>query len=885
MTSNQSPHNSLERADRRRDLVTRMTDGFTPAHAAIFERAVAAPDAPAVIGLDGEILHYRGFWRRAASLGQALNARGIGREDIVAVSLPPSADALAAMVGVLAAGACYLPLDPLSPPARASRMLAQSKAAAVISDRPIDATGILGEVAVIGPDALQASDPASPAADIHPEQLAYAIFTSGSTGLPKGVAMPHRGLSRLIDWQRRSGPEGQRTLAFAPVGFDVSLQEVLSTLASGGALILCDERTRQDPARLLERLAQTRAERIFMAPGALHRLAAEAKPGDLARLALRHVIVAGEALAVTDAAARFFAALPGARLDNHYGPTEAHLVTSWTLDGDPASWPDLPPIGRAVDGMTAQILTTSLAEAADGETGELFAGGIGVARGYLGDPRRTAERFLPDPASPGAVMYRTGDLARRAPNGVLTFGGRADDQIKVRGFRVEPGEAELALCALPGVREAAVGLCAVADGLTVLVGYLVAEPGEAPDARGLGEALARTLPDFMVPARFIFVERLPRTGSGKVDRGALARLPLDMEPDPGRAPSMPPAMLVRTIWTRVLGHDQFDDDEDFFDVGGDSLLAVWVINELSRAIGRDVSLSMFLDAGSVEAISGALADAPPTRTASRRSGELLTLRAGPASRLLFLLHPLGGEVLAYRDFARALTTPVRVLAMRMTPGWGAGGVSLEELAAAHIEEIVALEPHGPYRLAGWSFGGALAFEVARQLRTRGERVGFLGLIDANPALDPVHGERRRNLRYVEEIDAILARLRDGTGETPHFAADGAIARLMGAAPPEGLGPRELTGYLTATRATLSAAQAYVPRACDCRVDLFQANATAPELQARLEAALRELAGGGLAVHRLDASHFTMLRAPAVGDLARAFDAALRASLAGEEAIA
>jgi amino acid adenylation domain-containing protein len=854
-----------------------MTDGFKPVQIRIFERAATDPGAPAIIGLDNAVIDYRTLCRRANSLAEILRSRGVGREDVVAVSLSPSADAIAAMIGILATGACYLPIDPLSPPARVANLLVQAKAAAIVADRPVDA----GKVTVLGPRAFDAPDPPVPATDIHPGQLAYLIFTSGSTGQPKGVAMPHRGLARLIDWQCRSGPARLRTLAFAPVGFDVSLQEVLSTLASGGTLALCDDAIRQDPARLLGRLQETGTERVFLSPAALHRLAAEAARRGRPPPALRHVIVAGEALVVTDAIAGFFAALPGSRLDNHYGPTEAHLVTNWTLDGDPAAWPAMPPIGQAVETMTARVLTAGLAEAAVGETAELFVGGAGLARGYLGDPRRTAERFVPDPDGVGAVMYRTGDLARRSEAGVLAFAGRADDQIKVRGFRVEPGEVEHALCALPGVREAAVGLRVVADNLPVLVGYLVAEPGSTPDARALGEALGAVLPDFMVPARFLVVDSLPRTTSGKVDRAALGRLPLG-QADEAPAPASPPD-LVRTIWRRVLGHAEFDDDEDFFDVGGDSLLAVWVINELSRATGRDISLSVFLDAASVEGLAEALADAGPPH-AARRSAELLTLRPGPPSRLLFLFHTLGGEVLAYRDFARSLSTPVRVLGVRMTPGWSPEGHSLEALAAAHVEEILALEPHGPYRLAGWSFGGALAFEVARQLRARGETVDFLGLIDANPALDPVHGERRHNLRYIDELDALLIGLRNGA-PVPRFEPDDAVLRLVGGVLPEGFGPHELAGYLATTRHCLAAAQAYVPRPCDCRIDLFQANATPVELQQRLEAALRDLAGGGLTVRRIEADHFSLLRGPALGDLAGAFDTVLRASLAGEELVA
>lgn len=866
-----------------------MDEGFTAAHHRVAAQAARTPERPAIIEPDGRSVSYGELAARVGAIVLQLQALGVGPEDCVPVWLDRSASLIAAMLGVLEAGAVYAPIDPHSPDERVRELIARLDVAALITDRQDSATFASGRPVLMPTFASEAAREtrghSARRVTVHPGQLAYVIHTSGSTGEPKGVAMSHRGLARLIDWQIASGTPGLRTLMFTPVAFDVTFQEVFSTLGTGGTLVLVDDRVRRDPERLLSALDSLGIERLFLPYAALQQLAAAAQRSARAPGSLVHVITAGERLLVTDSIKAFFKAMPQALLDNHYGPTEAHLVTAWRLESDPDAWPELPPIGRAIDGVQVRVLDENLKLVGRNEPGELYVAGVGVARGYLADPRRTIERFVPDPYSdqPGAVMYRTGDMARQRADGVIEFEGRADDQLKVRGFRVEPAEVEHALCTHPRVLEATVGLRNLVDGVAGLVAYLVTHGSEVDseaDHQELAAHLGKRLPDYMLPVRYFRVERMPLTSSGKVDRQALSQIRMPEPLVTAETESLPD--LVRSIWQRVLGHDGFGLDDDFFDVGGDSMLAAWVVTELSLALKREVSLSLFLDAGTVEASAAALAELRPAPGTPGPHAELVTLKTGPSHQVLVLIHPLGGELLAYREFAQAIATRARVLGLRLRSGAQDSGapLSLETLAAQHLAQLVAIQPHGPYRLAGWSFGGVLAYEIARQLHARGAEVGFLGLIDANPVLDPLSGLWSRDTRLLEEFDDALARIEaNGTDATSALSEHPRVRNLLGGVIPEGVTGAHLRKYLLTTRGGIDAARNYVPQPYDGSIDLFQASATDGRLQAQLASELGKLACGGLRVHAVEGDHFGMLRGPLVRATASAFDAALQRSMA------
>jgi acyl carrier protein len=456
--------------------------------------------------------------------------------------------------------------------------------------------------------------------------------------------MPHGPLANLIDWQiaATTAPGPRRTAQFSALSFDASFHEMFTAWSQGGTLVLVSEAVRRDAGSLLHLLAERAIEQLFLPFVALQQLADEAAMSGILPTALREVITAGEQLQATTAVRELFRRLPGCRLVNAYGPTETHVVTAFTLPESPDTWPTLPPIGQLVANLWARVLDASQQPVLPGTPGELYFGGTGLARGYLGRPDSTAERFLPDPQAtePGARVYRTGDLARCLPDGVIEFLGRNDHQVKVRGFRVEPGEIEAALALHPGVREAAVVVREVSGpGDRRLVGYIVPRGRSAAEA---GDALAgelRTflgslLPEYMVPWALVPMDTFPLTPSGKLDR---RNLPAPVAARPREAALSPPRgpvqELLAGIWAEVLGLERVGAADHFFELGGHSLLATRVMSRLRSAFDIAMPLRTLFEAprlddlaAQVEAAlrAGASQLAPPLVPVTRE-GTLLPL--------------------------------------------------------------------------------------------------------------------------------------------------------------------------------------------------------------------------------------------------------------------
>jgi amino acid adenylation domain-containing protein len=504
-------------------------------HALIEAQAARTPDAPAVV-FDDQVLSYATINARANQLAHALIAAGVGPDVRVALALERSPTLIVALLATLKAGGAYVPLDPAYPAARLAFMLSDAGAQVVLTHEALRArlpkTPVRTLCLDTEADVLATLPTHNPARPVDLAQLAYVIYTSGSTGTPKGVAMPHAPLSNLIGWQLASTAPGARTLHYASVGFDVSFQEVAATLASGGCLVLIDDEARHDGLALMRFLEANAVEQLFLPYAALAALSETASHAGVSLGALRAVFTAGEQLKITPAIVQMFQAC-GARLCNQYGPTETHVVTAFELGGDATHWPELPPIGRAIANMRLYVLDAYGQPTPVGVPGELYIGGPGLARGYLGRPDLTAERYVPDPfsAEPGARLYAAGDRVRYRADGQLEFLGRRDHQVKVRGVRVEPGEIEAALLAHPGVREAVV-LARTETGDARLVAYVVPRTGAAPDdvgepdspsltATSLRAHLANTLPDALVPAAYVVLPELPRARNGKVDRAVL----------------------------------------------------------------------------------------------------------------------------------------------------------------------------------------------------------------------------------------------------------------------------------------------------------------------------------------------------------------------------
>ncbi|GLZ00497.1 amino acid adenylation domain-containing protein [Actinoplanes sp. NBRC 103695] len=597
----------LMSAAQRREVIEDWNDTAHPfddeicLHHLVERQAAATPDAVAAVFGDGE-LTYRDLDQRANALARHLRELGVGPDERVGIGLPRSLDLVVANLAVLKAGGACVPIDPTYPAAR-RELIAEDAALRLLIDPPMLAR-FGAPVSATGP-----ADLACPA------NIAWVLYTSGSTGRPKGVAMSHRALHNQVQWQQRQGAGGRgRTLQWAALSFDIFYQEMLTTLSVGDTLVLVGEDVRHDFGRLLDVIDEQRIERIFMPFVALHGLTELAVRLDRVPRSLRAVLTAGEQLQATPAVRAFFARLPGCTLFNQYGPIEVHLGTSHQLDHHPERWPALPPIGRPFDNVRAYVLDPGLRPVPPGVAGELFIGGAAPARGYLGRPDLTAEKFLPDPFRTGERMYRTGDRVRWNPAGQLEFIGRFDHQVKVRGFRVEVAEIEAALTGCPGVKECAVAAHRYGVGDRRLVAYVVPDPGGAPSAAEMRAFLDTTLPDYMVPAVYLTVAELPRTPSGKLSRASLPR-PDDDAEWAGAAryepPETPLEQHIAEIWAEVLSVPRVSRRDNFFELGGHSLLAVGVVTRLSEVTGRTVTLRTLFEAPVLADLAARLSDAGP----------------------------------------------------------------------------------------------------------------------------------------------------------------------------------------------------------------------------------------------------------------------------------
>ncbi|MFG2232989.1 type I polyketide synthase [Streptomyces sp. NPDC048723] len=548
---------------------------------------------------------YRTLDEMTQRVSAAVRRAGVRHGDFVGIRMARGPEAMAAMLGVMRAGAAYVPIDPADPAERVRHVIGTAGISLLVTDRTGPSTDLpvaflaLGEDCRPLPGQAPAADGPGPdgtAADMNGDAPAYAIFTSGSTGTPKGAVMTHSALLNLLHWHHRTRPDScrMRTAQICSVSFDFSFHEIFSTLCFGGTLVVADDGVRRNPYALVEFLREERIERLFVPVTLLEqvtRAAAEAPGG----MVLREVVTTGEQLRISPHIREFFACT-GARLHNHYGATEFQDATSHTLDGDPADWPALAPVGQPIDGVQVHVLDGDLQEVPDGAEGELCVTGAGVSPGYLGRPDLTGQKFVRNPFGEGR-LYRTGDLARRLPDGTVELLGRIDTQVKVHGVRIEAGEIETLLLEHPGV-EAAVVLAHEIDGRRRLVAHLVPGPSLDPeDAAGLLHAfLLPKLPSLMLPEAYSLLPELPLTASGKTDRARLLP-PATFERRSARAAA--PAKtdterLLVDVWRDVLRLDDVSVDDRFFDLGGTSLMLVVLREELALRVGRDLSMTDLL---------------------------------------------------------------------------------------------------------------------------------------------------------------------------------------------------------------------------------------------------------------------------------------------------
>ncbi len=684
------------------------------------QQARKRPDAVALMQGDEEWSYGR-LEERSNRLAHFLKERlGPLQERLVGVFLERSPELIAALLGILKAGGAYLPLDPEYPSQRLGLMIEDSAAVALLTQSALrqrlprtraevlcleaEAEAIEGSSA----EALQASGGG--------DRLAYVIYTSGSTGRPKGAAVPQRGVVRLVKQADYAALEaGQVFVQYAPISFDASTLEIWGPLLNGARLAIMAP-GRRSLSELCGELSRRGATTLWLT-SSLFNLAIEEDPAGLR--GLRQLLVGGEALSAAHVA-KALKELPGCRLVNGYGPTENTTFScSYAIGSEEGR--ERIPIGGPIANSTAFILDEGMGLSPLGATGELYVGGDGLARGYVGDPAQTAQRFLPHPFGEGERLYRTGDLARWRSDGSIEFLGRLDGQVKLRGYRIEPAEIEGALLRCDHVKEAVVSTTDGSAGLQ-LVAYITAR--QDIDVSRLRAALKRMLPDQMIPSFFVQLERLPLNPNGKVDRKLLPS-PQPHAERTREAPASETEEQLLELWQETLGLPQCGLDDDFFELGGHSLLIKKMAFLIERKTGVALSFTQIYQAPTVRKLANAVLDAARFGVeAIDRPMVLLNSKARGAP--LFGFPPGTADALGYGKLAQALS-PYRFYGFNFIPS--------DSILQDYSDLLVAEKPIGPYVLFGYSGGGNLAFHVARELEARGESVAAVIMLDSSRFLE------------------------------------------------------------------------------------------------------------------------------------------------------
>ncbi|HEV7279867.1 MAG TPA: amino acid adenylation domain-containing protein [Pirellulaceae bacterium] len=695
-------------------------------------QAAQSPDATAVVCGEAS-LSYGELNRRANQVAHRLRAEGVRPDDRVGICMRRGVDLVVGLLGILKSGGAYVPLDPSYPRKRLAGIVEDAGIAlALVQDEVRDTleSSVALTIAIDDNrewDGVSIDDP-TPTAD--GRNLMYVIFTSGSTGRPKGAGVYRDGFQNLVDWYvREFGISGSdRTLVVTSHGFDLTQKNFFAPLTVGGQVHLTACET-FDPVEVTREIERGDVTLLNCTPSVFYPLVEGEREAWPLLDSLRTVFLGGEPIDMSRLAEWRSQPNFAAEVVNTYGPTECTDICSF-YRVSPTSTETSIPVGFPIDNVRTYILDERQEPIPVGATGELCVGGAGVGGGYVNDAQMTDARFLPDPfaGSEEAKLYRTGDLCRYRQDGAIEFIGRSDDQVKLRGFRIELGEIETALREEPGVRDAVAMIREDSPGIRRLVAYLVTSEGDVADIAALSASLADRLPSHMIPSAFVTLDALPLSPHGKLDRRALPSPEAASGPtsDAYEAPRDEAETKLVELWQEILGLPQVGVRDGFFELGGDSLSSVALASRIRREFGVDLPLAQLLQANTVERMAILL----------RQAGEqawspLVTLQPGRSGAPLFLVHPLGGNVLCYLDLVAALDQDSAIYGIqsRGVDGTTQPVESLETMVEEYVEALREVQPDGPYRLAAWSAGGTIAYAMASRLREQGEEVS-LALLDS-----------------------------------------------------------------------------------------------------------------------------------------------------------
>ncbi|MGD9898778.1 MAG: amino acid adenylation domain-containing protein, partial [Calditrichaceae bacterium] len=839
-----------------------------------------SPDAIAVKFGDYEIT-YADLNARANQLGHYLMQQSVKIEDPVGICLNRSVEMVIAALGILKAGAAYVPIDPAYPRERISYMLEDAKAGILLTEKSLftDLPPNHGHIIYMDEiwDIINDESSENINLPVFPENMAYVIYTSGSTGKPKGTMLHHGGLCNtihsLIDKFSYS-PES-RVLQFASFSFDASVEEIFATICSGGCLIVVNKESLLAPAEFIRLINSEKISKVLLPPSLLSILPDDPMPS------LRTIVSGGEAC-TREIAARWY---KNRTFINGYGPTESTIVAAYHQVSE-LSESDAVPIGRPIDNIRLYVLDPYMNPLPVGIPGELYIGGPGLARGYLDRPDLTAEKFVPNPFDqiPGSRLYRTGDLVRYLDGGNIEYLDRIDNQIKIRGFRIELGEIESLLRKVPGVTDSAVIVREDSPGDKRITAYIITKDNPEFSTQQIRNRLKNDLPEFMIPGALIRLEKFPLLPNGKVNRKALPSPELEeirIDEDHIAPRSSIELKLVR-IWQEILNIPVVGITDNFFDLGGHSLLAIRVIDKIQQEFDREIPLVSLFSDPTIENLAKILSK----EVKPDKFDPLVELKKGTDDTPVFFVHPTGGSAHWYIQLAEMLKThrPVYGIQARGFDGKLELHTTIESMASYYVDAIRQRQSEGPYFLAGWSFGVIVAFEMGRQLMEMNQKVGFLGILDSGPYIphrdEPKDDSELLQKMFSAHFDLDADKLRE-------MDYDEQLKFVLKIAKKEKVLPRfirqnQFKLYVHINKVQTGAWRKYKPLNFNGKITLFRADDNRDYDDLPNDLGWKKYAGKGVDIINVPGDHITMMIKPNVKILAEKIETLLNKTNSDEK---
>jgi amino acid adenylation domain-containing protein len=840
----------------------------------LFEAQVEkTPDAIAVVFEDKQ-LTYRVLNTKANSLAYHLRSLGVKPELLVGIFVERSLDMVVGLLAILKAGGVYVPLETSHPKEYLALMLEDSQVPVLITQENLIRRLPSHTARVVCLDGsenyvMEHNCEANPVAGTTAENLAYVSYTSGSTGQPKGVCIIHQSVIRLVKNTNYASLTADQTfLQLAPLAFDASTLEIWGALLNGAKLVIMPPHT-PSLEELGRVIGQHQITTLWLTAGLFHLMVSE-RLEDLRPV--RQLLAGGDVLSVSHVR-KILQELKDCQLINGYGPTENTTFTCCFSITDESQLARSVPIGRPITNTQVYILDAFLHSVPVGVPGELYIGGAGLARGYLNNPELTAEKFIPHLFNndPKSRLYKTGDLARYLPDGNIEFLGRIDNQVKIRGFQIELGEIEAVLATHPGVRECA-AIVHEEQNNKRLVAYWVSEPEQSVEQTQLRDFIKERIPDYMVPNVWVPIDQMPLTPNGKIDRKALAQFSADSylsSEEKFVAPRDKLELQLTQIWEEILNVHPIGVRDNFFDLGGHSLLVIRLMSHIERHLGKKLPLATLFQAATIENLAIQI-----TQQIDKELpwSPILAIQPKGSKPPLFVAPPGSGHAMIYIELARYLGAD--------QPFYGLQALGLEEgqephtqiedIAAFFIKALQTIQPQGPYRIAGWSFGGLVAFEMAQQLQAQGQQVAFLALLDTwVPSLSKEERPESDDVK-VDEVDVLMEifindisfSLEDVRQLEPDKQLSYVIEQCqrLDLLPPN-FWREQAHRFLQVAEALAQAGQHYQPQLYRGKITFFQASEKIAEAVDDPSLGWDRLATEGVEVHQVPGNHRNMVRIP------------------------